>query len=133
MYVSALKFQMTHKFSSHSHVPAHKPGERKPPTFSKIFRWHLPEGQAEPSVVEVAGTFSEWKKILMPRAATGGWQLAWNIPAHRTHHYMIFADGMPVQDKHSDGLAIPQGAEEEQFAIATPRGPRVFMLFAQTK
>jgi hypothetical protein len=83
--------------------------------------------------MEVAGTFSEWKKIPMTRAATGGWQLALTIPAHRTHHYMFLADGQPVQDKHCDGLAIPQGVEEEQFAIATPRGPRVFMLFAQTK
>jgi hypothetical protein len=42
-------------------------------------------------------------------------------------------DGKPVEDAHSDGLAIPTGAQELQFAIATPRGPRVFMLFSQTK
>jgi hypothetical protein len=124
---------MTQKFSSHSYSPGHKPAERKP-IYGKVFRWHLPEGQTgEPSIVEIAGTFSEWKKLVMPRAATGGWQLTLNIPAHRTHHYMFFADGKPVQDKHCDGLAIPHGAEEEQFAIETPRGPRVFMLFAQTK
>jgi hypothetical protein len=55
------------------------------------------------------------------------------IPGNRTHHYMILADGKPVKDPHSDGLAIPQGADEEKFAITTLRGPRVFMLFAQTK
>jgi hypothetical protein len=46
---------------------------------------------------------------------------------------MLLADGKPVEDGHSDGMAIPTGAQELQFAIATARGPRVFMLFSQTK
>jgi hypothetical protein len=46
---------------------------------------------------------------------------------------MLLADGKPVEDGHSDGMAIPAGAQELQFAIATARGPRVFMLFSQTK
>lgn len=84
--------------------------------------------------MEVAGTFSNWKKLPMTREATGGWHLTLHdIPSNRTHHYMIFADGKPVQDKNSDGLVVPHGAQEEQSAILTPRGPRVFMLFAQTK
>lgn len=124
---------MTHKFSVHSHGAGHKTAERKP-SYIKIFRWRLSPGQTEePASVEVAGTFTDWKKLPMHRDATGGWQLSLPVPAHRTHHYMFFADGKPVQDKHCDGLAIPQSAEEKQFAIATPRGERVFMLFAQTK
>jgi 1,4-alpha-glucan branching enzyme len=124
---------MTHRHSTHSHTAAHKPHDRKP-VFSKVFRWRAPDGQNGESVVEVAGTFSDWKKLPMMREATGGWHLTLqNIPSNRTHHYMIFADGKPVQDKNSDGLAMPQGAQEEQSAISTPRGLRVFMLFAQTK
>ncbi|MGO8766481.1 MAG: glycogen-binding domain-containing protein [Limisphaerales bacterium] len=113
---------------------APKAVERKP-TYSKIFRWSLPPEQtAAPSAVEIAGTFSNWKKLPMNRDVSGAWLLAVpHIPGHRTHHYMFFADGKPVQDPQSDGLAAPHGPEEEQFAIATPRGPRVFMLFAQTK
>jgi len=85
--------------------------------------------------MQVVGTFSDWKPLPMVRDAAGqGWHLTLNqIPGNRTHHYMFLADGQPVQDKYCDGLAIPQGAEEEQFAIPTARGPRVFMLFAQTK
>ena len=70
----------------------------------------------------------------MNREVSGGWHLALHdIPGNRTHHYMFFADDQPVQDRHCDGLAVPHGVEEEKFAIATARGPRVFMLFAQTK
>lgn len=46
---------------------------------------------------------------------------------------MLFVDGKPAQDKHCDGLAVPHGAQEEHCALQTARGPRVFMLFAQTK
>jgi len=56
-----------------------------------------------------------------------------NIPCNRTHHYMLFGDSKPVPDKHCDGLAIPRGPQEEQYALPTARGPRVLMLFAQTK
>jgi hypothetical protein len=125
---------MTHKHSSHSHGAGHRPAERKQ-VFSKIFRWRLPKEQIEsPAKVEVAGTFSDWKKIPMTRDVSGGWQVALHsIPGNRTHHYMFLADGKPVKDEHCDGLAIPHGAQEEHFAIATPRGSRIFMLFAQTK
>jgi hypothetical protein len=112
----------------------HQPEERKQ-IYSKVFRWRPPDGQAEtPAKVEVAGTFTDWKKMPMIRDVSGGWQLTLHhVPGHRTHHYMLLADGKPVHDRHCDGLAIPHGAQEEQFAIATARGPRVFMLFAQTK
>ncbi|HEY1663814.1 MAG TPA: glycogen-binding domain-containing protein [Verrucomicrobiae bacterium] len=115
-------------------APAPKPVERKQ-TYSKTFRWMLPGGQSDPPhKVEVAGTFTEWKKLPMSRDVSGSWNLALqHIPGHRTHHYMFFADGKPVDDKNCDGLARPHGAEEEKFAIVTPRGPRVFMLFAQSK
>ena len=130
---------MTHRIPSHSHPHSHgaghKPGAERKLVFSKAFRWRLPSGQTEaPAKVEVAGTFSDWKKVELKRDVSGGWQIMLhNIPGNRTHHYMLFADGKPVKDDHSDGLAIPAGPAEEHAAIATPRGPRVFMLFAQTK
>jgi len=117
------------------------PAGAKPPTelkltFTKIIRWQLPDGQtAEPAAVEVAGTFTNWRKTpLIYDHAMRSWQvILQNIPGNRTHHYMLFADGKPVEDPHSDGMAIPTGAQELQFAIPTARGPRVFMLFSQTK
>ena len=36
-------------------------------------------------------------------------------------------------EHHADGVAPPHGPQEERFAVQTPRGPRVFMLFAQAK
>jgi hypothetical protein len=129
--------------------PAHKSGTgfskgltgAKPPaerklTFTKIFRWRLPEGGTqEPAAVEVAGTFTNWKKTpLVYDSAMRTWQVTLQqIVGNRTHHYMLLADGKPVEDVHSDGMAVPAGAQELQFAIATARGPRVFMLFSQTK
>jgi hypothetical protein len=114
---------------------AKPPAERKL-TFTKIFRWCLPEGQTqEPAAVEVAGTFTNWQKMpLIYDPAMRSWQvMLQNIPGNRTHHYMLLADDKPVEDVHSDGMAVPTGAQELQFAIATARGPRVFMLFSQTK
>lgn len=105
-------------------------------TFTKIFRWHLPDGQTqEPATVEIAGTFTNWQKVpLIHDSVQGGWHLTLHhLAGNRTHHYMLLADGQPVRDKHCDGLAVPHGPQEEQFALATGRGPRVFMLFAQTK
>jgi hypothetical protein len=129
--------------------PGHHPAERKPTgtkdaahpaerklTFTKIFRWRLPEGQThEPAAVEIAGTFTNWHKVPMVHdKVRGGWHATFHhMPGNRTHHYMLLADGKPVEDKHCDGMAVPHGAQELQFAIATARGPRVFMLFSQTK
>jgi hypothetical protein len=108
--------------------------ETRQQAFSKVFRWH-DNGHAEvPTQVEVVGTFSNWQRLPLSPDGSGLWHVQLeNIPGNRTHHYMLLADGKPVSDKFSDGLAVPQNAEEEQFAITTARGPRVFMLFAQTK
>jgi hypothetical protein len=109
--------------------------ERKQ-TFTKTFRWHLPDGQKqEPAAVEVVGTFTNWEKVpLVHDRVRGGWHVTLDqLTGNRTHHYMLLADGQPVRDKHCDGLALPRNAQEAHYALATPRGPRVFMLFAQTK
>ena len=122
----------THHAAPHT---AHHAGERKS-TFTKIFRWRLPDGRKqEPAKVEIAGTFTNWQKVPMIHDKVGGgWHLTQHhIQGNRTHHYMLFADGEPVADTHCDGMAIPTGAHESLFAILTPRGPRVCMLFAQTK
>jgi len=106
------------------------------PSYSKVFRWRLPDGQTEPpQTVEIIGSFTRWQKIpLMRDGALDAWHITiHNIPAHKTHHYMLLVDGKPAQDKTCDGMAIPNGFEEEQYAIQTDRGPRVFMMFAQTK
>ena len=116
-------------------APGHPPAERKL-TFTKIFRWRRPDGQMpEPAAVEVTGTFTNWeKRPLVHDKVRGGWHATFQqIQGNRTHHYMLLADGKPVEDTHCDGMAIPNGAQELQFAIATARGPRVFMLFSQTK
>lgn len=126
---------MTHSHShSHTHTHTHKHKvEARKAVFSKIFRWQPLNGQS-PARVELVGTFTHWQTVPMTREISGGWHLSLHdIPGNRTHHYMILVDGQPVQVKHSDGLAVPRGPEEEKFALATPRGPRVFMLFAQTK
>ena len=105
------------------------------PSFAKVFRWSLPEGQAvAPHTVEIAGSFSGWQKLPLSRdGSQNTWHLMLeNIPSHQTHHYMLFVDGKPTQDKNCDGMAIAR-PEEEQYTVATSRGPRVCMLFAQTK
>ena len=114
---------------------AHSAGERKL-TFTKIFRWRRPDGQAhEPATVEIAGTFTNWQKVpLIHDKVRGGWhRTQHHIQGNRTHHYMLLVDGQPVADTHCDGMAIPTATHEALFAIMTPRGPRVCMLFAQTK
>lgn len=106
------------------------------PTYTKIFRWRLPDGQTEaPQTVEVIGSFTRWQKVALQRdGVLDAWHATvHHIPGNKTHHYMILVNGQPAQDKHCDGLAIPHGAQEEQYAIQTPRGPRLYMLFAQTK
>lgn len=106
------------------------------PTYSRVFRWQLPAGEThQPRTVEIIGTMTQWEKVpLSHEPKTNGWHVTLhNIPSYKTHHYMLLADGKPVPDKNSDGLAIPHGAQEEQYALAGARGPRLYMLFAQTK
>jgi len=110
-------------------------GERKP-TYAKVFRWRMPAGgPAEPKSVEIIGSFTGWQRVPLLRAhGRDSWEATVpDIAGHRTHHYMLLVDGLPAQDKNCDGLAIPHGPQEQQYALTTPRGPRLFMLFAQAK
>ncbi len=111
------------------------PGERRP-TFSKVFRWRLPDGQThDPGSVEVVGSFTHWQKVaLMRDSVLDAWHVTLHhIQGNRTHHYVLLVDGKPTYDKTCDGLAVPHGPDEERYAITTDKGPRVMMLFAQTK
>ena len=117
-------------------APAGKASAAPKPTYAKVFRWRLPEGRTqEPATVEIVGTFTNWQTVPLTRA---GKMDAWHVtlhhvPAHKTHHYMLLVDGQPAHDKNSDGLAVPHGPQEERYQLMTERGPRLFMLFAQTK
>jgi len=88
-----------------------------------------------PVTVEIVGTFTNWQKVLLKRDnKMDGWHVTVpDVPAHKTHHYMLLVDGQPAHDKNSDGLAVPHGPQEKQYQLMTSRGPRLFMLFAQTK
>ncbi|MEI8288960.1 MAG: hypothetical protein WCH99_05760 [Verrucomicrobiota bacterium] len=123
---------MSHPIHSHSKGETGKPA----PTFSKVFRWQ-PEQTSGPMPVrvEVAGSFNGWQRATMKRDRVSGlWQVTLhNIPANRTHKYMLLVNGRPVKDPHADGLAVPHTPEEVQHQLVTPRGSRVFMLASQTK
>jgi len=112
-----------------------RPMDRKP-TYSKVFRWSLPDGQTdEPRSVEVVGSFTDWQRVpLLKDNKVKTWHATvQNIPGNKTHHYMLLVNGEPALDKGCDGYALPAGEYEERYAIQTARGPRLFMLFAQTK
>lgn len=85
--------------------------------------------------VEIVGSFTGWKKTPMKFDRTNRlWHLTLeDIPGNCTHNYMLLVNGRPTPDRNSDGLAVPHTAEEKQYQLETPRGPRVFMLFSQTK
>ena len=111
------------------------PGERRQ-TFSKVFRWRLPDGQThDPKSVEVVGSFTHWQKVALNRdSALDAWHVTLHhIQGNRTHHYVLLVDGKPTFDKTCDGLAVPHGPDEERYQLTTDKGPRVMMLFAQTK
>lgn len=111
-------------------APAHKP------TFSKVFRWQPPDPHVSaPDSVEVVGSFTDWRETALTcDAITNTWQLTLHgIPGNRTHRYMLLVNGEPAQDKNADGLAVPESFDEQRFQLMTPRGPRVFLLFAHTK
>jgi hypothetical protein len=108
----------------------HRPG------FSKVFRWPVsPEQMPQPTTVEVVGSFTDWRRIpLAYDNATKTWQGTLNsIQSNHTHRYVMLVDGKPSYDKTCDGLAIPQSPAESQWQIETPKGPRVMLLFSQTK
>jgi hypothetical protein len=122
--------------SHHHHNSAKFIAGKRPPTFNKIFRWQPDEPNGPlPVLVEIAGTFNGWQRVALKRDRVSGvWQLTLpDIPGNRTHNYMLFVNGKPAHDKQADGLAVPHSAEEKQHQLMTPRGPRVFMLFSQTK
>jgi len=117
-------------------VAVRVPKSDRPQTFTRIFRWSLPAGQTqEPSTVEIVGTFTKWQKVPLVRDGTQRiWQVTLrDLPVNRTHLYMLLVDGKPVRDENCDGLAIPRTAQETQYALKTDRGPRMLMLFTQTK
>jgi len=120
-----------------SHLAAHYTSPAgHGPKFSKIFRWQASDPRAPiPASVELAGSFTEWQPVAMTRDVfTNTWQLVIHeIPGNRTHRYMLLVDGKPVNDRNCDGLAVPENIEEQRYQLATTRGPRVFLLFAQTK
>ena len=134
---------MTHKpHSAHAHAPGHSHGHahhvtaKRPLFFSKVFRWQPEEpGGPLPVRVEIVGSFSGWEKVPMKYDRTNAiWQLTLeNIPGNTTHNYMLLVNGRPTRDKNSDGFAVPHTEQEKQYQLETPRGPRVFMLFSQTK
>jgi len=122
--------------SSPYNAPARPDGGERRMTFSKVFRWHLPDGETKPpETVEVVGSFTHWQKVpLIHDSAVGGWHVSLHhLQGNRTHHYMLLVNGKPTFDKTCDGLAVPHGPDEERFQLQTDKGPRVMMLFAQTK
>ena len=118
-----------------SHSSAKSSVAKRPVVFSKIFRWQTEQPGPQPVSVAIVGSFNGWQKTpLKFDRVNSVWQLALhNIPGNCTHNYMLLVNGKPANDKNSDGLAVPQTDEEKQFALTTPRGPRVFVLFSQTK
>jgi hypothetical protein len=105
-------------------------------TYARIFRWKLPANlESAPARVEIIGSFTRWQTVSLTHdPVQKAWSVTINgIPGKRTHHYMLLIDGEPYHDPACDGLAQPLGFDEEQFALTTARGPRVLMLFAQTK
>ena len=107
-----------------------------PASYSKVFRWRLPDGHTQaPERVEIVGTFTHWQPVPLHRdSVCDAWHATiHHIPGNKTHHYMLLVDGQPSPDKTCDGMVPAHGPQEEQFALTTEKGPRVFMLFAQTK
>lgn len=117
--------------------PRPEPEKHEPQSgFTKVFRWPVPDEQTpQPTTVEIAGTFSQWRKLpLTYDRPSRSWQLILNhIPGNHTHRYVYLVDGNPTYDKTCDGLAAPESPQEAQRQIETPRGPRVMLLFSQTK
>lgn len=109
---------------------------KKALTFNKVFRWEPVDLKSPlPESVAVIGSFSDWQAIPLERDPSGRvWQLTLNnLPGNCTHRYMLLVDGQPAKDANADGLAIPETEQEKAWALTTPRGPRLFMLFSQTK
>lgn len=89
----------------------------------------------DPNTVEVVGSFTHWQRVaLLHDGKVDGWHATiHHIIGNRTHHYMLLVDGEPTLDHTCDGLAAPIGSQEERYQLLTDSGPRVLMLFAQTR
>jgi hypothetical protein len=121
---------------SFRHYSGSAPVPKKASTFNKVFRWEPVNPQdAPPASVAVIGTFTQWQPVPLKKdRAANLWQLMLNnLPGNRTHHYMLLVDGRPANDPNADGLDAPANEQEKAWALTTPRGPRLFMLFSQTK
>lgn len=102
--------------------------------YARVFRFRPTPGDA-PTSVEIIGSFTRWQTVSLTHDKL---QNMWTatitgIPGKKTHHYMLLVNGQPMHDPACDGLAEPIGFDEEQFALPTAKGPRVLMMFAQTK
>lgn len=102
--------------------------------YARVFRFKPGNGEA-PTSVEIIGSFTRWQTVSLTHDRL---QNMWTatitgIPGKKTHHYMLLVNGQPIHDPACDGLAVPLGFDEEQFALPTAKGPRVLMMFAQTK
>lgn len=126
-----LKLIMSQRSHSHHGVVPTK----RPSMFSKIFRWQTEKPGPQPVSVAIVGTLTNWQKVPLKFDRTHGiWQLTLNdIPGNTTHNYMLLVNGKPANDKYADGLSVPHTEEEKLYALTTARGPRVFVLFSQTK
>lgn len=104
-------------------------------TYARVFRFKPCKTKGHPSSVEIIGSFTRWQTVSLTHdPVQGTWSVTiQGIPGKKTHHYMLLVDGQPVHDPACDGLALPMGFDEEQVALTTPKGPRVLMMFAQTK
>ena len=114
------------------------PRRREDPrdTYARVFRWRPCAKFVEvPVRVEIVGSFTRWQTVSLTHdPIQGTWSITINgIPGKRTHHYMLLVNGQPVHDPGCDGLAMPSGFDEEQYALQTEKGPRVLMMFSQTK
>ena len=109
---------------------------QQPYGYTRMFRWPVAAGQTpQPRTVEILGSFTDWRRVpLAYDSPTKTWLTTLNnIQGNHTHHYVVLVDGKPCYDKTCDGLVVPEGPEEEKWQIATPRGPRVMLMFGQTK
>lgn len=104
--------------------------------YARVFRWRpCAKFVNSPTSVEIIGSFTRWQTVSLTHdPVQNSWSVTIDsIPGKRTHHYMLLVDGQPVFDPGCDGFALPQGFDEEQFAMQTEKGPRVLMLFSQAK
>ena len=118
-------------------APGGKAAAVPKPTYVKVFGWRLPEGRSQEPAKrsKLSAPLQTGSGAADARQQSGhAWHVTIpHVPAHKIHHYMLLVDGQPAHDKNSDGLAVPHGPQEQQYQLMTGRGPRLFMLFAQTK